>query len=165
MKLLGLAVPAAAVALLGGVPALAQEPGTEVGGYVMSMLELSIDDATSLPAFKPGPASHEATVDVRVTSTEPGAQLFIADGDAASGRRLGHLSRGGRVLDQPLQVGLGTGPFQSLDTPFDPLLAAFGGPVANRKATLRLRQRIGRRERPRGTYGKTVLITLSSSAP
>jgi hypothetical protein len=31
--------------------------------------------------------------------------------------------------------------------------------------TIRLRQRIDSGERPRGTYEKTLLITLSSTAP
>ena len=45
------------------------------------------------------------------------------------------------------------------------MLAEFRGPVANERATIRLRQRIGAGERPRGTYAKTLLITLSANAP
>jgi hypothetical protein len=37
--------------------------------------------------------------------------------------------------------------------------------VANAAATIRLRQRIASGERPRGTYAKTLLITLTSDAP
>jgi hypothetical protein len=37
--------------------------------------------------------------------------------------------------------------------------------VSNERVTIRLRQRIDSGERPRGTYEKTLLITLSSTAP
>ena len=64
------------------------------------------------------------------------------------------------VLDEPLEARVGSDPFQPLDAEIDPILAEFG-PVANERVTIRLRQRIDAGERPRGTYEKTLLITLS----
>jgi hypothetical protein len=68
------------------------------------------------------------------------------------------------VLDEPLEARVGSDPFQPLNTAIDPILAEFG-PVSNERVTIRLRQRIDAGERPRGTYTKTLLITLSSNAP
>jgi hypothetical protein len=59
---------------------------------------------------------------------------------------------------------VGSDPFQPLNAEIDPILAEFG-PVSNQRVTIRLRQRIDAGERPRGTYEKTLLITLSSTAP
>ena len=91
-------------------------------------------------------------------------RLSIADGDVTSGSRLGRMA-GGAALDAPLEARVGAAAFQPLDASIDPLLAVFREPVANEPATIVLRQRIGAGERPRGTYDKTLLITLSSKAP
>jgi hypothetical protein len=69
------------------------------------------------------------------------------------------------VLERPLEARAGSAAFQPLDVTIDPLLAHFDRPVSSERTTIRLRQRIEAGERPRGTYTKTLLITLSSTAP
>ena len=156
-------VPALAVGvlLLAAAPASAQ---TEVGGTVPSMLSLELDDPSGFASFPAGPGEHELTVRARITSTANRAFVRAADGDVASGRRLGRMASSASVLDEPLEARIGSDPFQPLNTAIDPILAEFG-PVSNERVTIRLRQRIGAGERPRGTYTKTLLITLSSNAP
>ena len=152
---------AVGVLLLAAAPASAQ---TEVGGTVPSMLSLQLDDASGFASFPAGPGEHELTVRARITSTANRAFVRVADGDVASGRRLGRMAGSASLLDEPLEARVGSDPFQPLNTAIDPILAEFG-PVANERVTIRLRQRIGAGERPRGTYIKTLLITLSSNAP
>jgi hypothetical protein len=154
-------VLAAGVLLLAASPAAAQ---TDVGGSVPSMLELRLDDPSGFASFPAGPGEHELAVHAHVTSTGNRAFLRVADGDIASGRRLGRMASSASVLDQPLEARVGSGAFQPLDTTIDPILAEFG-PVSSERVTIRLRQRIESGERPRGTYDKTLLITLSSNAP
>jgi hypothetical protein len=148
--------------LVAAAPASAQ---TDVGGAVPSVLELWIDEPDGFASFPAGPGEHELAIRTRVTSTTNRALLSVVDGDLTSGRRLGHLASSASVLDQPLEARVGSDPFQPLDATIDPLLAEFASPVANERTTVRLRQRIDAGERPRGTYTKTLLITLSSSAP
>ena len=161
------AVIAAGIALLAvactGSSAEGQAPGTEVGGTVPSTLELSIDSVGMFAPFAAGPASRQLLVRARVTSTDKAATLSIADGDVASGPRLGRLSA---ALSRPLEIRLGaSGPFTPLSAAADVELTAFDEPVANAPATLRVRQRVLAGERPKPTYPKTLLITLSSDAP
>jgi hypothetical protein len=159
-----IAALAAAVGCLlaAAAPAAAQ---TDVGGTVPSMIELWVDEPGGFASFPAGPGEHELAIRTRVTTTTNRATLSVVDGEETSGRRLGHLASGGSVLDQPLEARVGSDPFQPLDATIDPVLAEFGGPVANERTTIRLRQRIESGERPRGTYTKTLLITLSSTAP
>ena len=158
MRLLALAVGAL---LLAAAPAAAQ---TDVGGTVPSMLSLELDDASGFASFPAGPGEHDLVVRARITSTGNRAFVRVADGDVASGRRLGRMASDASVLDEPLEARVGSDPFQPLNTAIDPILAEFG-PVSNERVTIRLRQRIDSGERPRGTYTKTLLITLSSNAP
>jgi hypothetical protein len=148
--------------VIGAAPAAAQ---VDIGGSVPSMLQLTIDEPDGFASFPAGPGEHELAIRTRVTSTANRATLSAVDGDVTSGRRLGHLAGSGSVLDQPLEARVGSDPFQPLDVSLDPVLAEFRSPVANERATIRLRQRIEAGERPRGTYAKTLLITLSSTAP
>lgn len=154
-------VLAAGLMLLAAAPAAAQ---TDVGGTVPSMLELRLDDPSGFASFPAGPGEHALAVRARVTSTSNRTIVRVADGDVASGRRLGRLASGAGPLDEPLEARVGSDPFQPLNAGIDPILAQFG-PVANERVTIRLRQRINAGERPRGTYEKTLLITLSSTAP
>jgi hypothetical protein len=147
--------------LLAAAPAAAQ---TDVGGTVPSMLELRLDDPSGFASFPAGPGEHDLTVHARITSTANRTIVRVADGDITSGRRLGRLASGAGPLDEPLEARVGSDPFQPLNAEIDPILAEFG-PVANERVTIRLRQRINAGERPRGTYEKTLLITLSSTAP
>jgi hypothetical protein len=152
---------AGAFLLIAAAPATAQ---TEVGGTVPSMLSLELDDPSGFASFPAGPGEHELTVHARVTSTANRTLVSVADGDVASGRRLGRMASNVSLLDNPLEARVGSDPFQPLNAEIDPILAEFG-PVSNKRVTIRLRQRIDSGERPRGTYEKTLLITLSSTAP
>jgi hypothetical protein len=152
---------AGAFLLIAAAPATAQ---TEVGGTVPSMLSLELDDPSGFASFPAGPGEHELTVHARVTSTANRTLVSVADGDVASGRRLGRMASNVSLLDNPLEARVGSDPFQPLNAEIDPILAEFG-PVSNKLVTIRLRQRIDSGERPRGTYEKTLLITLSSTAP
>lgn len=147
--------------LLAAAPAAAQ---TDIGGSVDSMLELELADASGFGRFPAGPSAHDLAIRARITSTTSRAFVRVADGDVASGRRLGRMASGAGPLDEPLEARVGSSAFQPLNTAIDPILAQFG-PVANERVTIRLRQRIDAGERPRGAYTKTLLITLSSNAP
>jgi hypothetical protein len=154
-------VLAVGLLLLAAAPAAAQ---TDVGGTVDSMLVLRLDDPSGFASFPAGPGEHDLAVRTRITSTSSRALVRVADGDVVSGRRLGRMASGAGVLDEPLEARVGSEAFQPLNTAIDPILAEFG-PVANERVTIRLRQRIDAGERPRGTYTKTLLVTLSSNAP
>ena len=158
------AVLAAGAAAAAVAPAAAQDPGTEVGGTVPSYLALGLSDPEGFATFPAGAGAYELTVRARVTSTVGRVTLSAVDGESRR-RTLGRLAGRGSVLDAPLEARVGASPFQPLDAARDPVLAAFRSPVANAVATIRLRQRIGAGERPRGTYAKTLLITLSAEAP
>ena len=161
MRRLATAGAAFACLLAGAAPAAAQ---TDVGGTVPSLIELDIDDPSGFATFPAGPGEHELVIPARITSTATRAVLSVVDGDRVSGNRLGHLASRASVLDEPLEARVGSDPFQPLDVTIDPVLAEFG-PVARERARIRLRQRIDAGERPRGTYTKTLLITLSATAP
>jgi hypothetical protein len=156
---------AGAMALAGGGAPVAAAQGTDVGGSVPSYMGLGIDPVEGFATFPAGPGSHELTIDARVTLTTGRATLSVADGDAAAGRRLGRMASRVAVLRRPLQATVGSSAFRPLSLPIEPPLEEFLEPVANAPATVRLRQRIAAGERPRGTFDKTVLITLSSNAP
>jgi hypothetical protein len=149
-----------ALALVLAAPAAAHAQGTDVGGSVPSYLALSLDEPDGFATF-PGPGEHELRVRARVTSTERNIALSVADGDVSSGARLGRL--GG--LDAPLEARVGAAAFLPLDTAADPLLTLFREPVANKLATIELRQRVAVGEPADGPYTKTLLITLSPNAP
>jgi len=151
----------AGLLLLLASPAAAQ---TDVGGSVDSLLSLQIDDPSGFDSFPRGAGEYDLLVRARITSTANRALVSVADGDIASGNRLGRLAGGGSLLDEPLEARAGSNPFEPLNAAVDPILAEFG-PVANERVSIRLQQRIGAGERPRGTYTKTLLITLSANAP
>ena len=127
---------------LAAMPAAAQAQDTDVGGSVPSMLELTLNDV-SLGRL---PANDDLIARVRVTSTTNRTALSAVDED---------LGR------SPLEARIGSSAFQPLDLSIDPLLAVFRRPVANEKATVRLRRRPGARV-PSST---TVLITVSPDGP
>ena len=123
-------------------PAVAQAQDTDVGGSVPSMLELALNDV-SLGRL---PANGDLTARVRVTSTTNRTAL------SAVGEDVGR---------SPIEARIGASAFQPLDLSIDPLLAVFRRPVANERATIRLRRRSGARV-PSST---TVLITVSPDGP
>ena len=155
-------VVAIAGLLLTALPAAAQ---TDVGGNVPSQLDLWLDEPHGFASFPAGPGEHELTIRTRVTSTSTRAVVSVVDGDLTGGSRLGRLASRASVLKEPLEARVGSAAFQPLDATIDPLLAEFQRPLANERVTIRLRQKIRAGERPRGTYTKTLLITLSANAP
>lgn len=124
------------------MPAVAEAQDSDVGGSVPSMLELKLGDV-SLGRL---PAQGDLTARVRVTSTTNRTALSAVDED---------LGR------SPIEARIGSSAFQPLDLSIDPLLAVFRRPVANERATVRLRRRPGARV-PSST---TVLITVSPDGP
>ncbi len=124
------------------MPAVAEAQDSDVGGSVPSMLELTLGDV-SLGRL---PAQGDLTARVRVTSTTNRTALSAVDED---------LGR------SPIEARIGSSAFQPLDLSIDPLLAVFRRPVANERATVRLRRRPGARV-PSST---TVLITVSPDGP
>jgi hypothetical protein len=160
--MLALAGVAAAVA----APARAQTPpiddGTTVGGRVDSSLELILTQPAGLSTFKKA-GTYTVSFGALATGTENLTQLSLADGDAASGSKLGHLSSGSKRLPDPLEARVGAAAFQPLDTAVDPLLTHWTGPIARKPATIVLRQRV--RGKSSATYHKVVLVTLSSETP
>jgi hypothetical protein len=156
---------AALVASLAVAVPVAGAQDTEVGGSVPSFMGLALDEAEGFATFPPGPGSHELRIRARVTLTAGRATLSVADGDVMSGPRLGRMASDVGMLQQPLEATVSAPAFQPLDLAIEPPLAAFRSPVANVAATVRLRQRIEEGESPQGTFAKTILITLSSSAP
>ena len=155
----------AAAGLAAAAPAAAQDPGTDVGGTVPSYLALGLDEPEGFATFPAGPGEYELRVRARVTARRAR--------DAERGRRRRRLRRAGsaawraaprcstrrsRRASAPRRSSRST----RRSTRCSPCSAS---PVANEAATIELRQRIGAGERPRGTYAKTLLITLSTESP
>ena len=151
---------------LAAAPARAQTPpvdgGTEVGGQVNSYLELIISPPDGFSTFTRA-GSFTLPFKVQTTTTESVIQLSIADGDAVSGSKLGHMSAGSKRLPDPLEARVGHAAFLPLDEALDPLLGRFSGPRTRLKSTVTLRQKV--RSRPSGTYRKVLLVTASSETP
>ena len=147
--------PAAAWAQDGG--------GTEVGCTVPSYLELILTAPSASFATFAKPRTYSTSFKAMITATDKPTLLSLADGDATSGPRLGHMASGAERLPLPLEAAAGTAAFQGLDASIDPLLARFNDAVTRRAATIRLRQKV--RTKAPGTYHKIVLVTLSSQTP
>jgi hypothetical protein len=163
-----LAASAVAALVAPGVSAAQQPPpingGTEVGGTVSSFLELGITQpAKGFAAFSKS-KSYSMTFDALATATDgSGTQLSIADGDATSGSKLGHLSIAGKRLKDPLEATVGKAAFQPLDASTDPVLNRWNDAMTKSKATVKLRQKITKKTK--GSYHKLVLVTLSTETP
>jgi hypothetical protein len=162
--LLGVAL-AAAVA---PTAARAQDPGpvgggTDVGGTVPSYLELILTQPASSFARFAKPRTYSTSFRATITATDKPTLLTLADGDATSGSKLGHMARGAKRLPLPLEARVGKAAFQGLDASVDPLLTRFNDAVTRQTATVRLRQKV--RARAPGAYHKIILVTLSSQTP
>ncbi len=155
----------AALAGLGPAAAVAQEPGTEVGGSVPSYLELGIDAPPALAAFPSATGVSQATLGATITASDAPVQLSIADGDTDATARRGHLTAGARMLGDPLQAAAGSATFQPLDDPLGPLLMRWSDVLAGRRTVIRLRQRTTAAALRGGPYAKTVLVTASTQTP
>ena len=148
--------------------AWAQEPppadgGVPIGGSVPSYLELTLGQPSSSFATFAKARTYTTSFTATVTATDRPTLLTMADGDASSGAKLGHMASGSKRLPLPLQARVGSGAFQDLDASIDPLLTRFNDAVTRRAATVRLRQKV--RAKAAGTYHKIILVTLSSQTP
>jgi hypothetical protein len=151
-------------ALVAAPAAAAQDPvggNGRVGGTVPSSLELILTQPRATFASFTKAKTYRATVDVRLTTTDPGAQLSLADGDVASGAKRGRLASGSKVLSEPLQARVGSAAFAPLDR--DAWLLKLSETSTRRAAKIDLRQPV--KSKAAGTYRKVVLVTLSSETP
>jgi alpha-L-rhamnosidase len=138
---------------------------TGVSGTVPGTLALTVGGPVSLGAFTPGVAhDYTATLAARVTSTAADAALSVHDPSATA---VGRLVNGEHALAQPLQMQAGSAAFAPVGGAANPTpLAAWAGPVSNDAVAIGLKQPIGADEGLRtGAYGKTVVFTLSTTAP
>ncbi len=147
--------------------AMAQTPpvsgGTDIGGSVPSFLELILTQpAKGFAAFSKT-KSYEMSFDVQITATDPGTLVSLADGDATSGSKLGHLSVGSKRLPSPLEAAVGKSAFQPLDGSVDPSLTKLRDAATRSKTTVKLRQKV--KGKATGNYHKLVLVTLSTETP
>ena len=135
-RLGALALLVAALAMLGGAPAAPAEGGTPVGGTVESTLTLSLGEPSTFTRVSAGhrQSVYDATIPVEVTATDAPIRLSLADGEAISGARRGHLVRGHSNLAIALQAATGRGSFRSLDAGVDSVLEQWGEPVSLEEA-------------------------------
>jgi len=139
--------------------------GTVIGGVTPSFLELILTQppaTASLTTFTKA-KTYTANFDVGATTTDETAILTIADGEVASGTKLGHLTSGAKKLPLALEARVGKSAFQPLDSSVGPLLTRWNGPATRAKATVNLRQKVTKKAA--GSYRKIVLVTLSSETP
>ncbi len=162
-----LALLVAVLAVFGGAPVALAE-GTPVGGTVESTLALSLGEPRPFARVSAGRrrSVYDATVPVEVTATDAPVRLSLADGEAISGARRGHLVRGHSTLAIALQAAAGRGRFRSLDASVDPVIEQWGEPLSLEGATIRLLQTVpGTRQPPIGGYHKLLLVTVSTAGP
>jgi hypothetical protein len=147
--------------------ALAQTPpisgGTEIGGSVPSFLELIISQpSATLSSFKKA-KTYSSSFDVQITATDEGTVLSLADGDVATGKKMGHLASGKKSLPLPLEARAGKGAFQPLNQTVDPLLTRWSDAATRSKATVNLRQKV--KGKASGSYRKVLLVTAMPDTP
>jgi hypothetical protein len=158
----------AAVAAVAAAPAAQAQTdpvrgGTNVGGVVNSFLELALTPPSKQFASFSKTKSYDMTFDAYATTTDGTALLSLADGDVASGSKLGRIAVGKKVLPSPLETTVGSAAFQPLNGTVDPLLRKFST-VGNRmKTTIKLRQKV--KGKATGSYRKVLLVTLSTETP
>jgi hypothetical protein len=158
-----------ALAVLAAPAAWAQSPpdpvngGTNVGGSVPSFLELILAQPTKGFAAFSKTKSYEMSFSAEVTATDAPTLLTLADGDATSGSKLGHISVGAKRLPAPLEAAVGKTAFQPLDGTVDPLLTKWTQSATRTKATVKLRQKV--KGKATGTYRKVLLVTVSTETP
>jgi hypothetical protein len=161
-----LAAVAAMATFAGANVAHAEEP--TVGGSVESTLGLSLGEPSPFVRVSAGhrKSVYDATIAVEVTATDAPVRLSLADGEAISGARRGHLVRGRSSLTVALRAAAGHGSFRSLDASVDPVLEQWGEPVSLEGATIRLRQVVrGAHQPPIGGYHKLLLVTVTAAGP
>ena len=134
-----------------------------VGGTVPSFLELILPQSGAGFSKFPRAKTYTMNFNAEITSTDGPTLLTLADGDATSGSKLGHLSSGAKRLPLPLEARVGRSAFQRLDQSVDPLLNRWSEPGTRQKATVQLRQKV--KGKTSGSYRKVVLVTVSTDTP
>ena len=137
----------------------------EAGGDVPQRLSLSLGAFAGFGPFTPGVTrEYVASQPASVTSTAGDALLSIAD---PSPTATGRFVNGSFALTQALQVAADGGTFADVGGTATPTaLRNYNGPVSNDAFGVAFRQRIGAAEALRtGTYAKTLVFTLSTTAP
>ncbi len=161
-----LAAVAVMATFAGANVAQAEEP--TVGGTVESTLALSLGEPSSFVRVHAGHkrSVYDATIPVEVTATDAPVGLSLADGEAISGARRGHLVRGRSSLAIALRAAAGSGRYRLLDASVDPVLEQWEEPVSLEGATIRLRQAVrGAHQSPIGGYHKLLLVTVTAAGP
>jgi cytochrome c len=136
-----------------------------VGGSVPGVLALSLATPPSLGVLEPAVArDYTASVAGTVTSTNASAALSVKDPSATA---TGRLVNGSMALAQPLQLRIGSTAFAPLSIAGAPLtLRTWPGPASGDTFAIYLKQPIAATEPLlKGTYAKTVVFTLASTAP
>ncbi len=137
--------------------------GTTIGGSVPSFLELIISQPKSSFATFTSAKTYSTSFDVAVTTTDGSTQLSLADGDIATGSKMGRLAAGSKLLPLPLEARVGKSAFAPLNTSVDPQLTKWTDVQNRGKATVNLRQQV--KSKVKGSYRKVLLVTLSTEAP
>jgi hypothetical protein len=169
MKLRTIVAGTALAALIAAPVAMAQDQTppvdgtTGVGGSVPSFLELILNQPSKGFASFAKTKSYSMSFNAQVTTTDSGTVLTLADGDATSGSKLGHISIGSKRLPSPLEATVGKAAFQGLDSSVDPLLTRWNQQVTRKQTTVKLRQKV--KGKATGNYRKLVLVTLSTETP
>jgi hypothetical protein len=168
MKLRTFIAASAVGAMVAAPPvASAQTPpvsgGTGIEAIVPSSMELILaQPKASFTKFSKA-KTYSTSFNVQVVTTENSAQLSLADGDVASGSKLGRLASGKKLLPLPLEARVGKKSFTKLSSPVSSLLTSWNEPVSRAKATVNLRQRV--KAKASGSYRKVLLVTLSNATP
>jgi plastocyanin len=151
----------------GTIVVSAADSGQAVGGSVPDVLSIGVGPAAGLGQFLLGVArDYTADLPATVTSTMADATLTASDPSATVP---GHLLNGNYGLAQALQVkatdsASTAADFAALTSPVT--LLNWAGPVSNDNVTVSFKQPIAATDPLRsGQYAKTVVFTLSSSAP
>ena len=134
-----------------------------IGGFTPSFLELIITQpaTASFTTFTKA-KTYSANFDVSVTLTDETAALSLADGEVASGSKLGHLTSGAKRLPLALEARVGKSAFQPLDTAVDPQLQ-----VEPRRDPHEVDGQPAPAGQEQGLrdFRKVVLVTLSTETP
>ena len=142
----------------------------EVGGNVNSQLSLDIAGPATFGTFMPGTARDYTTALVSdVTTTTPDAALTVVDSGTVAA---GHLVNGTVALQQALKVRAtnAANPANAYtalpETGAALSLLTYTAPTTKDRVTIGFQQSIGAAESLlRGTYGKTLTFTLTSTTP
>lgn len=157
-----IAATAAGALALTPATALAQDPGMDLTANIPSYLELILGQPDTGFGKFASAKTYSTSFAVKATSTLPGSYLAVEDGDA-TGKKVGRLASGSKVLSLPLEARVGKATFASLDAPVWTPLTKWSAPHSNSSAKVDLRQTV--EAKTSGSYRKLLLVTLSTETP